>query len=88
MTPSHNDPIHGGWLANGLILGVIAGAAAALAWLPISGKALRARLFGQLSETGDSLREAARNAVPKDPVSESLAEGKAAARRRMDLIGR
>jgi gas vesicle protein len=81
------DEIHGGWLANGLVIGVIAGAAAALALLPISGKALRRRLFGQIGQTGESLRGTARSIVPRDPVSASLAEGKAAARRRQDLLG-
>lgn len=64
----------------GLLLGMIIGGAVAMFRAPRSGQETRQ----QLAESGQALRE---KLTPVDPVTESLAEGKAAARRRRAELG-
>jgi len=68
-------------------IGLLAGAAAALWWLPKSGKRLFDEAAGAVESAGRDLRARAESAVPTDPIAESLAEGKAAARRRLRELG-
>ncbi|MCL4249239.1 MAG: YtxH domain-containing protein [Anaerolineae bacterium] len=71
----------------GGLIGLIAGAAAALWWLPKSGKRLRDEAAEAVESAGRELRSRAESVVPTDPIAESLAEGKAAARRRLRELG-
>lgn len=73
-----------GMLIFGLILGLAVGGVATLFNAPKSGRALRRQLTASVSTTGQTLRA---NIVPTDPVAESMAEGKAAARRRLTELG-
>ncbi|MCA9911234.1 MAG: YtxH domain-containing protein [Anaerolineae bacterium] len=71
----------------GGIVGLLAGTAAALWWLPKSGKRLRDDAAEAVESAGRGLRSRAEAVVPTDPIAESLAEGKAAARRRLRELG-
>lgn len=79
--------IEGGMLIAGLLLGIITGAMIALLTAPKSGRAFRQELTESVSETGQNLRATVESVVPSDPVAESMAEGKAAARRRRAELG-
>jgi gas vesicle protein len=79
--------IDSGALIWGLLLGLIVGGLAALFKAPISGKAFREQVSESVNTTGQNLRSAVEAAVPADPVAESLAQGKAAARRRRAELG-
>lgn len=70
-----------GLLLGGTVLGLGVGALVALLSAPISGDALRARLSGSWTSTTGRVRDA----LPtiSDPVADSLAEGRAAARRNL-----
>lgn len=84
---SQNKPSDGGLstsaLVFGFLLGLIAGGMAALFGAPRSGAVTRQ----QLADTGQALRSKLDHVVPADPVAESIAEGKAAARRRRAELG-
>jgi gas vesicle protein len=67
----------------GVVLGLVAGGVVALFTAPVSGLAFRRQVGASVGKTGQSLRAI----VPGDPVAESMAEGKAAARRRMAELG-
>ncbi len=83
MDETQND-LDIGALIWGLIFGLIGGGLAALFFAPRSGTETRQ----QLSETSQQLREKLEAGLtPTDPVAESLAEGKAAARRRRAELG-
>lgn len=83
MNETQND-LDAGALVWGVILGLIVGGVAALFGVPRSGTATRQ----QISETGQNLRDKVETSLkPADPVAESLAEGKAAARRRRAELG-
>jgi gas vesicle protein len=71
----------------GGIIGVIVGGIAALLGLPKSGRALRQQVASSAQDATRSLRATAESALPSDPVAESIAQGKAAARRRLDELG-
>ena len=72
--------LDGGLLVVGMLFGLLTGALIALFTAPKSGREFR----DQVSETGQQLRA---TVTPTDPVAESLAEGKAAARRRRAELG-
>ena len=79
MRPRENRELDGGLLIFGIIAGLIIGGLVALFTVPKSGRAFRE----SVGETGQNLRTSIEEALPSDPIAESLAEGKAAARRRM-----
>ncbi len=70
-------------LGVGFVLGMFVGGVAALFKTPKTGSLTRR----QLSETGQTLRTKLVTALPGDPIAESIAEGKAAARRRRSELG-
>jgi gas vesicle protein len=73
-----------GALVLGTLLGLIVGGIFALFRVPRSGAATRR----QISDVSQELREQIEEAItPVDPIAESLAEGKAAARRRRAELG-
>jgi gas vesicle protein len=72
--------LDGGMLTVGLLVGMATGALVALFTAPKTGRAFRA----QVSETGQQLRS---TVTPPDTIAESMAEGKAAARRRRAELG-
>ena len=80
---SRDSGLDGGWVFLGLILGLLIGGVSALFYTPQSGRATRQ----QISETGQSLRTKLETVTPIDPIAESMAEGKAAARRRRAELG-
>lgn len=68
----------------GFFFGLLVGAVAALFVSPRSGTETRR----QLTESSQQLREKIEATVtPSDPVADSIAEGKAAARRRRSELG-
>ncbi len=79
--------LDGGMLVFGVLLGLVVGGLAALFNTPMSGRALRHQFGASVSETGQNLRSGIEAALPSDPLAESMAEGKAAARRRMAELG-
>jgi gas vesicle protein len=81
--PNENsDSLDSGVLVSGFIVGLLIGGLFALFRAP-----KRGAIRQQLTETGESLRQKIEAAVPADPIAESLAEGKAAARRRRAELG-
>jgi gas vesicle protein len=71
-------------LSLGFLLGMLLGGGIALFLTPRSGAENR----HQISRTGQEMRDQLEEAVTMvDPVAESLAEGKAAARRRRAELG-
>jgi gas vesicle protein len=76
-------PLDNGLLVVGFTLGVVVGGVFALFKAPGTGRRLRQ----QIADSGGNLRKQIESVVPSDPVAESLAEGKAAARRRRDELG-
>ena len=76
-----------GLLVVGFILGLVIGGGIALFNAPRSGQDTRQQLSDSLSGTSNSLRSKLDTVVPTDPVAESIAEGKAAARRRRSELG-
>lgn len=79
---SDNNQLDNGMLFGGLILGVIVGGVVALFRTPRSGSEARQ----QITDSGDTLRNKLESVV-SDPLAESMAEGKAAARRRRLELG-
>lgn len=76
-----------GMLIFGIVAGLLFGGLVTLFNAPRSGMALRRRIAGAVGETGHSLRANVESLVPTDPVAASMAEGKAAARRRLAELG-
>lgn len=76
-----------GMLIFGILAGLLVGGLATLFNAPTSGLALRRQLADSVSETGKNLRSNLEAVVPTDPVAESMAQGKAAARRRLAELG-
>lgn len=76
-----------GMLIFGIIAGLLVGGLATLFNAPRSGIALRRQIAGTVGDTGRSLRANVESLVPTDPVAASMAEGKAAARRRLAELG-
>ena len=83
-----DNELDGGMLIFGVLIGLLIGGGVALFKAPKSGSAFRRDVAELVSETGQSLRATIESAVPSDPVAESMAEGKAAARRRLAELGR
>ncbi|MFN8448440.1 MAG: YtxH domain-containing protein [Anaerolineae bacterium] len=79
--------LDGGMLIFGIIAGLLVGGLATLFNAPRSGIALRRQIADAVGETGHSLRANIEAVVPTDPVAESMAQGKAAARRRLEELG-
>ncbi|MDX2140435.1 MAG: YtxH domain-containing protein [Chloroflexota bacterium] len=71
----------------GSIVGLVVGTITALFTLPKSGRALRQQMSATAQETSRAIQQRVETAVPSDPVADSIAQGKAAARRRMDDLG-
>lgn len=81
---NRHEGVDGGALTFGFLLGLVLGGLIVLFRAPRSGVETRR----QISVTGQELREQIEEAVtPADPLAESLAEGKAAARRRRVELG-
>jgi len=78
-----DNSLDSGLLIGGFIIGLIVGGIVALFRTPHSGTDVRQ----QLTESGDSLRGKLESVIVSDPVAESMAEGKAAARRRRLELG-
>ncbi|MBI1258056.1 MAG: hypothetical protein GC204_11345 [Chloroflexi bacterium] len=81
---SDKPALDGGLLIFGLILGFVIGGVVTLFKAPASGKAFRQQIVG---ETGQNVRTSIVAVIPTDPLTESMAEGKAAARRRLAELG-
>lgn len=78
------EPLDAGALLLGTLIGMVAGSIAALFLTPRSGAENRR----QITSTGHGIRQQLEEAVtPTDPLEESIAEGKAAARRRRLELG-
>jgi gas vesicle protein len=71
----------------GILAGLLVGGLATLFNAPNSGIAFRRQIAGSVAATGHSLRANLESVVPTDPVAESMAQGKAAARRRLAELG-
>jgi gas vesicle protein len=76
-----------GMMMLGTMIGAAVGGVVALLNAPGSGRATRHRITQGVNHTGEALREKIDNVVPADPIAESIAEGKAAARRRRVELG-
>ena len=85
MSKHRESSIDGGMLIAGLLLGFIAGSLVALFKAPVSGKEFREQVSESVSNTGQIIRSTVESVVPSDPVAESLAAGKEAARRRAEF---
>ena len=81
---AEKSELDGGLLIFGMIVGLIVGGLVTLFKAPASGQAFRRQI---VSETGQNLRTTIEAVVPSDPLAESMAEGKAAARRRLSELG-
>jgi len=82
MSDNQENGLDGGLLLGGFIIGLIVGGIAAFFRAPRSGTDIRQ----QLVESGDSIRGKLESVIVHDPVADSMAEGKAAARaRRLEL---
>ena len=82
-----DDGLDGGLLVLGLVVGLVAGGVVGLLNAPRSGRTTRNSISRSVNETGDTLRSTVERVAPSDPVGESIAEGKAAARRRRAELG-
>ncbi|GAB4510422.1 MAG: hypothetical protein OHK0046_07210 [Anaerolineae bacterium] len=83
MTQPENQ-LNSNTLFGGFIVGISLGALVAL----LRGPRLRLRETGQqITSLTESVRHSLESAVPTDPIDESIAEGKAAARRRRSELG-
>jgi gas vesicle protein len=80
---SASEALDDGSLFWGFFVGLLAGSIVALFSAPQSGRVTRR----QISSAGQNAREKLEAAVPTDPVADSIAEGKAAARRRRMELG-
>jgi gas vesicle protein len=79
----HLPEMDKGMLAWGAVLGFIVGGLITLFTAPKSGKENRQ----QITQSAETVRKTMETSIPTDPVKDSLAEGKAAARRRRDELG-
>jgi gas vesicle protein len=80
----NDNPLNISALIWGLVMGLVIGGVAALFRTPRSGNEMRQLL----AESEQTLRERIEaTVIPVDPVAESMAEGKAAARRRRAELG-
>jgi gas vesicle protein len=76
-----------GWFVCGGIIGLVGGIVSALWYLPRSGRQLREQAVETAEKAGRALQARVEAAAPTDPVAESIAQGKAAARQRMRELG-
>jgi len=76
-----------GLLIFGVLLGVVFGGLVTLFNAPKTGRAFRRQFTASVGEAGQNIRSGIESVIPTDPVAESMAEGKAAARRRMEELG-
>lgn len=83
MSDNQENSLDSGLLLGGFIVGLIIGGLAALFRTPRSGDDVR----HQIVESGDNLRGKLESVIANDPLAESMAEGKAAARRRRLELG-
>ncbi len=82
MSNNQENSLDSGLLLGGFLIGLIVGGIAALFRTSRSGNDVRK----QLAESGDSIRGKIESVIATDPLAESMAEGKAAARaRRLEL---
>ena len=79
-----SDGIDAGALTLGALMGLLLGGLAALFLNPRSGPETRRQITSSSQELREQLEQ---TIVPPDPLEESMAEGKAAARRRRDALG-
>lgn len=77
-----DSSLDNGLLVSGFVFGLLVGGIFALFRTP-----KRGAIRQQLTETGENLRQKLEAVVPADPIAESLAEGKEAARRRRAELG-
>jgi gas vesicle protein len=85
-----SDPIDSGAFVLGTLIGLAIGALAALWYAPVSGGRLRRTLTAAVERTSRAARtqaEAINQSLSADPIAQSVAEGKAAARRRRAALG-
>lgn len=87
MKLKSNSELDNGLLIFGLLLGLAVGGLVTLFKAPKTGSALRRQLTNSVADAGQNLRDGIEAVVPTDPVAESMAEGKAAARRRLAELG-
>lgn len=85
MNEHRESTLDGGMLVFGLLLGLVVGGLVALFKVPVSGRAFRQQVTESVTATGQNIRSTVESVVPTDPVAESLAAGKAAARRRAEF---
>ncbi len=83
MSHNQENRLDSGMLIGGFVIGLIVGGIAALFRTPRSGNDIRQ----QIAESGDKVRGKIESVIVNDPVAESMAEGKAAARRRRIELG-
>jgi len=83
MSDNQENNLDSGLLLGGFVIGLIVGGVAALFRTSRSGNDARQ----QLVKSGDTLRGRIESVIVSDPVAESMAEGKAAARRRRIELG-
>jgi gas vesicle protein len=83
MSQNQESSLDSGMLIGGFVIGLIVGGVAALFRTPRSGNDVRQ----QLVESGDTIRGKLESVIVSDPLAESMAEGKAAARRRRIELG-
>ena len=83
MSQNQESGLNSGMLIGGFVIGLIVGGVAALFRTPRSGNDVRQ----QIAESGDNIRGKLESVIVSDPLAESMAEGKAAARRRRIELG-
>lgn len=76
-----------GLLLLGLVVGLLAGGVLGLLNAPRPGRATRHSISASVNQTSDSIRHRVESAIPSDTLEDSIAEGKAAARRRLTGLG-
>lgn len=76
-----------GMMVFGILLGIVFGGLVTLFNAPKTGRAFRRQFTSSVGEAGQNIRSGIEAVIPTDPVAESMAEGKAAARRRMEELG-
>jgi hypothetical protein len=82
LSNNEDESLDSGLLVSGFVVGLLLGGVFALFRAP-----KKETIRQQLTETGENLRQKIESVVPADPIAESLAEGKAAARRRRAELG-
>ncbi|MFN8379050.1 MAG: YtxH domain-containing protein [Anaerolineae bacterium] len=86
MQGERNFRVDGLWMAWGLVLGLLTGAGLSLWFAPRSGANFRSWVSEGVRQTATTVRSRIEEVVPVDPVAQSLAEGKEAARKRREGV--